>query len=329
MSRLRPIGHEQQLSLVDHLDELRTRIIWSLVAFVLAFSVCYWQNDRVLEIVNKPVEDALSLNTNEKTNNPEEQSALFERRVGAFAKTLSPAIAAARADTTDPELRRELTKVLEAAQEVVKATPTDQTRRPVTFAITEPFLTTFKVAGYAAVLLVLPFLLYQLYAFLLPAFTPRERRAVMPLLLMIPALFIGGVLFGYFVALPRAANFLLNFNSDEFDIQLRAQDYYGFAVLFLAALGAVFQVPVAVMALTRLQIVSTAQLRKNRGYVILGIAVIAAVVTPTPDPVTMLVTMAPLVVLFELSILLARALERRSGSDEDAPGFDDLDPTLP
>jgi sec-independent protein translocase protein TatC len=328
MSRLRPIGHDQHLALVDHLDELRTRIIWSLLAFAVAFSVCYWQNDRVLEIVNEPVESALSLKTDKKTEDPEKQDAAFDRQVGAFAKTLVPTLIAARAETKDAALRRQLTEAIAAARGVAAATPTAQTRRPVTFAITEPFLTTFKVASYAAILLVLPFLLYQLYAFILPAFTPRERRAVMPLLLLIPALFVGGVLFGYFVALPRAAEFLLNFNSDNFDIQLRAQDYYSFAILFLAALGLVFQVPVAVMALTRLQVVTTKQLRKNRGYILLAIAVIAAVVTPTPDPVTMLITMAPLVVLFELSILLARVLERRSASEEGAAGFDDLDPTL-
>jgi sec-independent protein translocase protein TatC len=183
------------------------------------------------------------------------------------------------------------------------------------------------VASYSAILLALPILLYQLYAFVLPAFTDRERRAVFPLLLMVPALFITGVAFAYFVALPRAANFLLNFNENQFDIQLRAQDYYSFAVVFLGAIGLLFQVPIGVLALTRLGIVTPRQLRKNRGYVILGIAVIAAVVTPTPDPVTMLVTMAPMVVLFELSILLASALERRRARESALD--DDLDLLTP
>jgi sec-independent protein translocase protein TatC len=91
-------------------------------------------------------------------------------------------------------------------------------------------------------------------------------------------------------------------------------------VLFLAAVGLVFQIPIAVLALTRLGIVSPRQLRKNRGYVILAVSIVAAVVTPTPDPVTMLITMAPMVVLFELSILLASALERRR---EAASALDD------
>jgi sec-independent protein translocase protein TatC len=135
------------------------------------------------------------------------------------------------------------------------------------------------------------------------------------------------VAFGYFVALPRAANFLLNFNNDRFDVLLRAQDYYSFAVLFLAAVGLLFQVPIGVLALTRLGIVTPRQLRRNRGYVILGVAVVAAVATPTPDPVTMLVTMAPMLVLFELSILLASALERRQAKQ--AALDDDLDLLTP
>jgi sec-independent protein translocase protein TatC len=117
----------------------------------------------------------------------------------------------------------------------------------------------------------------------------------------------------------------LNFNEQNFDIQLRAQDYYSFSVTFLASIGFLFQVPMGVLALTRLGIVSVAQLRKNRGYVLLGTAVIAAVVTPTPDPITMLVTMAPLVVLFELSILGAALLERRRPADDDEDDFDHID----
>src|SRR5436190_12434584 len=119
MARLTPIGHDQRLSLIDHLDELRTRIVWSLIAFVLAFSVCYWQNHRVLDIVNKPVKSALSLKSSGKTNDPDKQNAAFDRSVGGFAKTLGPALTAVQADVKDAQLRRQLTKVIEAAQQVV------------------------------------------------------------------------------------------------------------------------------------------------------------------------------------------------------------------
>ena len=317
MARLRPIGHEERLSLVEHLDELRTRLIWTIVAFAVAFSFCYWKNGEILHIVNRPVEKARALNPNKPSSDPLEQSALFERRVGAAFRALAPALSAAQSSVHDPVQRRALDVAVARMRAAAAVTPTATARQPVTFGVTEPFLTTFKVAAYSALLITLPVILYQLYAFLLPAFTPRERRAVYPVLVMVPLLFAAGVAFGYFVALPRAATFLLNFNSAHFDIQLRAQDYYSFSVTFLAAIGLLFQVPIGVLALTRLGIISTKQLRKNRGYVILGAAVVAAVATPTPDPVTMLITMAPLLVLFELSILLAALLERRRAANAD------------
>jgi sec-independent protein translocase protein TatC len=314
MPPLRPIGHEDRLSLVEHLDELRTRLIWSIIVLAIAFGFCYWQNGQVLSIVNRPVEHALKPGSRPKDQLG--QTTLFQQRVGKLAKALGPALGAIERSSASGADKRALTDAVKAAQAAAEATPSSTARRPVTFGVTEPFLTTFKVAGYAAILLTLPFLLWQLYSFILPAFTPRERRAVFPLLVMIPLLFAAGVAFGYFVALPRAATFLLNFNEKHFDILMRAQDYYSFSITFLAAIGLLFQVPIGVLALTRLGIISTQQLRKNRGYVILGAAVVAAVATPTPDPVTMLITMAPLLVLFELSILLASLLERRRASAE-------------
>ncbi len=113
-------------------------------------------------------------------------------------------------------------------------------------------------------------------------------------MLLVPVLFVAGVLFGYFVALPRAVGFLQNFNTDKFDILIQAQDYYKFVVLFLALMGLIFQIPVGVLALTRAGIVNARILWQRQGYVILGISIVAAVATPTPDPVTMIVTMLPL-----------------------------------
>ena len=132
---------------------------------------------------------------------------------------------------------------------------------PVTLGVTEPFVTTFTVAFYVALLLSLPFLLYQVYAFVLPAFSPRERKVALPLMLMVPVLFIAGAAFGYFVVLPRAIDFLQNFNDDKFDILIRATDYYKFAVILIALMGLLFQIPVGVLAVTRLGIVTPASSR--------------------------------------------------------------------
>jgi sec-independent protein translocase protein TatC len=142
-------------------------------------------------------------------------------------------------------------------------------------------------------------------------------------MLLVPVLFVAGVAFGYFVALPRAIEFLQNFNDDSFDILIRAADYYKFSIVLLAIIGLLFQIPVGVLAVTRLGVVSARQLARNRGYIILGLAVVAAVATPTPDPVTMIIAMAPLILLFELSVLLARVFERRREAAEAAGEAED------
>jgi sec-independent protein translocase protein TatC len=331
LSRLRPIGHEDRLSLVDHLDELRNRLILCLVAFLAAFSICYWQNGWLLDTINKPVRDTQSLSNSNSKRSPLQDSALYQLKSATAQRLSIPTLAGQKAInnllagklklTADEralfvQQNRRIDASIKANRDAAASAPKDSARLPVTLGVTEPFVTTFTVAGYAAILLAMPFLLYQLYAFILPAFTERERKVALPIMFMVPGLFIAGVAFAYFVALPRATHFLLGFNNDQFDILVRAADYYKFAVILIALIGLLFQIPVAVLAVTRLGIISARQLAHNRGYVILGISIVAAVATPTPDPVTMLVAMAPLVVLFELSVLLARIFERRRARAE-------------
>jgi sec-independent protein translocase protein TatC len=341
LARLRPIGHEDRLSLVEHLDELRTRLIACIAVFMVAFAVCYWQNGWLLDQVNKPYYESQS-GTSAQSQDPLEESRRFQLVSSAAARATADALVSVDKLLERLEARPGLSSAdvaaIQAASKALQqsarlqrqayaARPTSPQRLPVTLGVTEPFVTTFTVAAYAALLLALPFILYQAYAFVLPAFSPSEKRVALPLMLLVPVLFIAGVAFGYFVALPRAVDFLQNFNDDNFDILIRAADYYKFSVILMALIGVLFQIPVGVLAVTRLGIVSARQLAHNRGYVILGISVVAAVATPTPDPVTMLVAMAPLVVLFELSVLLARIFERRAaraGADERWDLDDDL-----
>lgn len=327
MPAIRPVGHEDRLSLVEHLDELRTRIILSLIAFVVAFSVCYWQNDRVLDIVNKPLDKAhrVDCSGGKKADDALERSGCFDEAVGKYLKDSVPSLAAS-ASTLDRLARSDQLSAADRAQaaaaakttratalsaaQAAKLTPQASTgRQPVTLGVTEPFLTTITVSAYAALLLALPFILWQLYAFVLPAFSREERRIALPLMALVPVLFISGVVFGYFLALPRAVKFLQNYNDGAFDILVQAKDYYRFSTLLLAAMGVLFQVPVGVLAIVRLRIVTVKQLRAWRGYALILFAVVAAVVTPTPDPFTMLIAMAPLVVLYEISLVLGRIFQ--------------------
>lgn len=322
---LRPIGHEDRLSLVDHLGELRTRLIVCVLALVVAFGLAFWQENLVLEILNGPLAAS-----SQGEGNPLGGAGVAQRELSEGLDALATTLGGLRATVTatvDPQelaagdratLERTLAQ-LSVAQaqlsEAVRATPGLTERQPITTGVAEPFTVTLAVSFYAALLLAMPVLLYQLYAFILPAFSPTERRVALPLMLAVPVLFVAGVLFAYFVVLARAVDFLQNFNDDNFDVLVQARDYYRFSVLFMAAIGFLFQIPVAVLAVVRAGIATPRQLRRWRGYVFLGIAVLAAVATPTPDPITMLLAMGPLVVLYELSILMVTWLERIRPTD--------------
>jgi len=201
--------------------------------------------------------------------------------------------------------------VARQATATAAAAPKATARRPVTLGVGEPFTVTFKVVAWAALLVSLPFLLYQAYAFVLPAFSPNERQIAIPLMAMVPFLFVAGVVFAYYMVLPNAISFLQNFNDDNFDILLQARDYYKFSIMVLAAMGALFQMPIVILAITRMGILTPRQLRQNRRYAILVIAIVAALL-PGGDPVTMILIMIPIVLLYEVSILLASLLDRRA-----------------
>jgi sec-independent protein translocase protein TatC len=245
--RVKAVSHDDRLTLVEHLDELRSRLIVSIVVFGVALALCFWQNNLLLEIANGPL-------------------------------------------------------------------PSDHDQL-ITFGITEPFTTTLTVSVYGALVLSLPIWLYQLYAYVLPAFSRQEKRVMLPILLAFPFLFLAGIAFAYFVVMPAAVNFLLNFNDSQFNVQVRARDYYGFFSMTELACGVLFQMPLVILAVTRLGIVTPEQLSANRRYAYLVIAIVAAAL-PGVDPVSMVIEMVPLLVLFELSILLARAFGRPGESGE-------------
>lgn len=313
MAKLRPVSSEDRFTLVEHLSELRSRIVTSIAIFAVAFGFAFWQNGNILEIVNKPLEKSQKVTAKQCTgkSNDSQQSVCFERAVARALKALEPLVVGPGTGDTRAETiaKAETLRALRQAQELA---PTSTTRKPVTLGVAEPFFQTVNVAMYGALVVSLPLLLYQLYAFLIPAFTQRERRTIVPLLFGVPFLFYAGVAFAYFLALPRAVDFLQNFNADNFDILVQAKDYYKFVALFVAGSGLIFQVPVIVIAISRMGILSAKQMRKRRGFVAITSAVVAAVITPTPDAVTMLLMMAPLVVLFEVSVLVASLLERRA-----------------
>jgi sec-independent protein translocase protein TatC len=327
-STLRPIRHEDRLSLVDHLDELRKRLIACIVVFLIAFGVCLWQDNAILDVMNRPLDNNASLlhkNAAPKTD-PLERTAAYQAQVRKSALANAKTYDTFAAQAEDPTMRAGYEQLAAQSRALAKSVPPESKRRPVTLGVGEPFTATVRIVAYAALLLSLPFLLFQAYAFILPAFSREERQVALPLMMMVPFLFIAGVVFSYYMVLPNAISFLQNFNADNYDILIQARDYYKFSVTVLIAMGIAFQVPVGILAITRVGIISTAQLRHSRRYAFL-VCAIAAMLLPGQDPVTMLSLLVPLYLLFEGSILLASVLDRRARRKEaDEPESTDLEP---
>jgi sec-independent protein translocase protein TatC len=235
------LPHGEGAELVDHLDELRMRLVVSVIAVGAAFGVAYAEHQRLVLWLEAPLPGG---------------------------------------------------------------------RKLVTYGVAEPFLTSLQVSLAAGIALALPIVLWQLWSFLAPAVEPQAQRAVAWCVASATALFAIGIAFGYRVALPAALQFLTNYDSHIYDIQIRAREYISFAVAVLVAVGVVFELPAVIVTLARLGIVRSQWLRRNRriGYAVVAVL---AVALPGIDPVTTTLEMVPLFILFEASIWLSVVAERR------------------
>ena len=178
-----------------------------------------------------------------------------------------------------------------------------------TFSPTEPIMLSLRIWLYSGLILASPLLIYQFWSFVGPAFTPGEKRHIIPVAVVCSLLFLIGVAFGYIFVLPRGLGMLLAWNDQFLNVQNRAQDYLSFVAWFLLAFGAVFEMPVIIVAAVRMGLVTRAFLRKNRKYAVLVNAAVAAVATPSQDVFSMLAMFVPLLVLYEASIVVARFFE--------------------
>lgn len=248
----RRLYHGEEATLVEHLDELRSRLIIALLAIVPAFLLAFAFHEHIMDWLTGPLPDD---------------------------------------------------------------------RRLVTLGVTEPFTTSVKVSLLAGLALALPILLWQVWAFLAPAVEPHFQRIVLTFIVLATALFATGVVFMYYVVLPRALDFLTSYDEELYDIQIRASYYYNFAAVTLLAGGLAFLLPIFVLGLVRLRIVTSDRLRANRriAFVLL---LVFAILLPTVDPVSLAFEVVPLVLLFELSIWLSVLMERRwqRAWDEDLAG---------
>src|SRR5580765_3321667 len=236
----RRLRHGEEATLVEHLGELRARLVICIVSVVAPFALTYALHGHLLEWLHRPL-------------------------------------------------------------------PADK-QPPVTFGVLEPFTVSIMVSFYAACLIVLPILFWQVWSFLAPAFEERQQRSISVLVAFATALAVGGVAFGYWIVLPPALHFLTNYDSDNFQILIRARDYYSFVSLLLLAVALAFEVPVFVLGLVRLRIVSAANLRHGWRVGIFAMTVLG-VLLPGVDPVSTALSVLVLVTLYGLSIVLASFFE--------------------
>jgi sec-independent protein translocase protein TatC len=308
---LRPLSHEEQLTTVGHLEELRRRLLLSFAVVVGAFGLCFWQDHRLLHLIDAPLAHQTQQQVRDG-HGPLGATYAVAQSTRDVAVQLHHVVGLLGTQAQQAPVRATLDKVQTSLQhDVVRLSAPPQGDRPVTLGIGEPFTTTVTVSLVCALIVSLPFLLIQAYAFLIPALEPQQRRRVRPLTFAVPVLFASGVAFGYFVVLPAALRFFENFNSDQFNVLVQASQYYKFAATTMLAMGLLFQVPVAIIAITRAGVITPRQLRSHRRYAAAACAALAAFLPG--DAITMLLETLPLYLLFEVGVLVADIAERRAG----------------
>lgn len=325
-----------QMSFMEHLDELRRRLVNSIIIVVIAFSLCWFVSDRIYDFLSVPIRQALSeaerrelpvegLTGSEKvlpiTNLKEGDVGryIFDRKTKLGVNVVQPGTsiqAIVQRDgegkiglyTNEPIYTNNaiipngvklpvdlLTPDLDA--------PAADERMIVTTAV-EPFTLYVTVSLYAAIALSIPFLLWQVWGFISPALYKHERAYVTPFIALSTISFVVGAAFAYYILFPPAARYLLGLGS-EFQVLLRATDYFDFITLIMLAMGLIFQMPAITYVLSRIGLVSAQLLIKSWKIAIVVILIVAALVSPTADIPNMMLFAAPMMVLYVISIFIA------------------------
>jgi len=188
---------------------------------------------------------------------------------------------------------------------------------PQTIKPTESFVVYFRIALMGGAILSMPVIVYQIIRFILPGLLPHERKYLNWMIPGVGVCFAGGVAFAALIMLPAAINFMQGFLESMIDNRWTLDNYISFVTRVLFWMGIVFQTPLLIFLLAKLNLVTAKQLAKYRKYAVLAISIIAAMVTPTPDPINMMIVMVPLYMLYEIGIVLARVARIGRTDDED------------
>lgn len=325
-----------QMSFLEHLDELRRRLIRSIVFVFIAMTLCWFVSDRIYNFLAIPVERALAEAqqhqapiaglTGQETILPlnsvkEGETGRYvfsqETRLGSSVIPLGSSVAARVAKDSQQQLGLFTDEALYAGSTVIPK----GVRLPVDFAAVqqpyagvndklivtsalEPFSLYVKVSLYAAICLSVPFLLFQIWAFVSPGLYPHERGYVTPFIALSSISFVLGAAFAYKIIFPPAARYLLGLGQD-FRLLLKADDYFDFIIVVMLGMGVVFQMPAITYVLARIGLITAGFLVRIWKTALIVILVAAAVLSPTNDIPNMMLFAAPMIVLYLVSILVA------------------------
>jgi sec-independent protein translocase protein TatC len=345
--QLEPSG---QMSFLEHLDELRSRLVRAVIILVLSFFVCYYFSGYIYEFLSIPIRRALS--GAERRNLPvsgvtstekirpinqlrEGDSGRFvidrDTNLGSTVLPAGTSVAAKVARDSNGKIGLFTAETiftlnaivpegvrlpLEYIDDVAKVEQSRDSQMTVTTA-TEGFTLYVTVSLYAAIALALPLLLLQIWGFISPALYKHERRYVTPFIALSTTSFIGGAAFAYYILFPPAVSFLLNIGEGQFQFQLRASDYLDFIMIIMLAMGLVFQMPAITYVLSRMGLVTAGLLVRSWKISLIVILIVAAIVSPTSDVINMMLFAAPMMVLYIVSIFIAWFFSRKRRTDAD------------
>jgi sec-independent protein translocase protein TatC len=323
-------GH---MSFLEHLDELRSRLVRSIAFVFIAFIVCWFFSNHIYNFLARPVQKALAEAQRRDValsglTGPETALQLGSLKEGdtgryIFSETtkMGPGVIPVGATVlakalkgSDGNIALYTDEPLIAGGTVIPKgvkLPVDKSgplsgiddKLIVTTAV-EPFSLYLKVSIYAAVGLAIPFLLWQIWGFISPGLFPHERSYAMPFILLSSISFVIGAIFAYYIIFPPAARYLLGLGQD-FRLLLKADDYFDFIILVMLAMGVVFQMPAITYVLARIGIVTAGYLVRVWRVSLIVILISAAILSPTNDVPNMLLFAAPMIVLYMISIFIA------------------------
>jgi sec-independent protein translocase protein TatC len=316
-----------QMSFLDHLDELRRRLVRSVLFIALAFMFCWFYSDKIYNFLAVPAQRELAAAAQTRVENKAQFASLeegktgryvFDRKtnLGAVVVPVGTSVLAKVGNCGEDRLcifsEEEIfigdfvvPQGVKVAELVKGAAPIPGAEeRMIVTTAAEPFTLYVTVSLYAAIALAVPFLLWQIWGFISPALYQHERKYVTPFIGLSTISFVVGAAFAYYILFPPAIRYLIALGQD-FNVMLRATDYFDFITLIMLAMGLIFQMPAITYVLSRIGIVDAGFLLRSWKIAIVAILILSAVISPTGDIPNMMLFAAPMTALYIFSIFIA------------------------